>query len=108
MLNHNLSVLDLDGSISEYRLRGYAVERRVVDAYGRPLLAGPEWQPLDGDDVLWHLVLRTRVAQWLPPNGLPVAFLTPDTRTAPRSNRAFPFPKTVSSRVLEPCHPERQ
>jgi len=63
MLN-TLSVLDLDGSISEYRLRSHALERRVVDAYGRPL-AGLGWQPLDGEDVVWHLVLRTRVAEWL-------------------------------------------
>ena len=59
-----LSVLDLDGSISEYRLRSHALERRVVDAYGR-LIAGHGWQALDGDDVVFHLVLHTRVAEWL-------------------------------------------
>lgn len=62
-----LRIESIGGSpVNEYRIRGDAVEFRVLDPKGRPYgNAGSEWRAVDDCDIQLHHALGTVVSKWL-------------------------------------------
>ncbi len=71
----SLRITSRDGAPSnEYRIRENSVEFRTLDAQGKTSShAKGKWRTLDRDEIEWHFVLRTPVANWLDKNLYPSA-----------------------------------
>jgi hypothetical protein len=66
----SLRIASRDGAPSnEYRIRENSVEFRAVNAKGKPFSRTlGKWRALDRDEIQWHFLLRTPVANWLDKN----------------------------------------